>query len=557
MWNSLSKRFTNSFLYESEDITHYYLKTEFINKLYFYYCKNGYYNIISTQIVNILITSFTLFIVIFLFNCVDYDSIIDIREDTHLYEVVNMKNFFQLNGFYWCLLIIFMLFIACKIFSLLDDIVSFKAIKNYYKDTLKIKDSQLSNTSWENIVEKMNKYYHNQDINPYTINNKIMIQDNYFIALIDKEMFRINYLTKLMEWNLRYTIIHYMFDENIKLRKDILINKTSHIESIKTRITLVSIVNFIFMPLIMGFMIFYSLFEYCEKFYNKPELIKTRSWTKLALWKFREYNETYHIFHERIKKANKSAVDYTNQFHSRLLETFSHLVVFIAGTFFTILIFLSIINENILIKLYISDTKTVIWFLGILATIITFFRTMINDRIMFYPNKYMKELRKHISLFPESWENLASTKMVKQNFLNFYQYKLTLLFKEIFMTLLVPFDLYSLNDYVDDIVTFIQINTKKDGQLGLVCRNSIFRNFYNTNLAHKDEKTRISYENFKKNYPDWSKKYEYYAQNATDNQSAKGESIFIKSSPTMDDSPNSVESNDGTNDESNRNLLII
>ena len=549
MWNSLSKRFTNSFLYESEDITHYYLKTEFINRLYFYYCKNGYYNIISTQIVNILTTSFTLFIIIFLFNCIDYDGIIDIREDTHLREVVNMNNFFKLSAFYWCLLVIFLFFIACKIFSLIDDIFSFKTIKNYYKDTLKIKDSQLSNTSWETIVDKMNLYYQNQDINPYTINNKIMIQDNYFIALIDKGIFKLKYLTRLMEWNLRYTIIHYIFDENIKPRKDILINKTNHVNSIKTRITIVSIMNFIFMPLIMGFMIFYSLFEYCEKFYNKPELIKTRSWTKLALWKFREYNETYHIFHERIKKANKSAQEYTGQFHSRLLETFSHLVVFIAGTFFTILIFLSIINENILIKLYISDTKTVIWFLGILATIITFFRTMIKDSIMFYPNKYMKELRKSISFFPEFWEETATTKNVKESFFNLYQYKLSILCQEIFITLMVPFDLYSLNDYVDEIVTFIQLNTKKDPQLGLVCRNSIFKNFYSVNSDRKDEKTIQSFEHFKKIYPDWSKKHEYYSPNVND--SVKGESIYVKTSPVLD---NRSESNDSNND---GNLLII
>ena len=38
------------------------MKTSFTNKLYFYYCQKGYHNIISTQIVNLLISSMILFI---------------------------------------------------------------------------------------------------------------------------------------------------------------------------------------------------------------------------------------------------------------------------------------------------------------------------------------------------------------------------------------------------------------------------------------------------------------------------------------------------------------
>ena len=47
----------------------------FINKLYFYYCQKGYYNIISTQIVNLLISNFMILFIMFLVNCVDFIGI--------------------------------------------------------------------------------------------------------------------------------------------------------------------------------------------------------------------------------------------------------------------------------------------------------------------------------------------------------------------------------------------------------------------------------------------------------------------------------------------------
>ena len=73
----------------------YYLESDFMNKLYFYYIHHGYKNILTSQISNILINLFTVGFVIFICNCIDYGDLIDIKDDTNLGEVINIENFFN------------------------------------------------------------------------------------------------------------------------------------------------------------------------------------------------------------------------------------------------------------------------------------------------------------------------------------------------------------------------------------------------------------------------------------------------------------------------------
>ena len=56
------------------------IKDSFILKIYYYYVHKGYYNIISTQLVNILTTLFLYTFIVFLFNCVNYDGLLKMHE---------------------------------------------------------------------------------------------------------------------------------------------------------------------------------------------------------------------------------------------------------------------------------------------------------------------------------------------------------------------------------------------------------------------------------------------------------------------------------------------
>lgn len=502
MWTS--KRFTSNFLLDSsKNLSTFYIESEFIHKLYFYYINKGYKNIITSQIVNILINIFTVFFVIFLFNCIDYAKVLSIKEEAELGDVIFMNNFFNLSIFIWIQLIIFLIIIFCKILSVIDDIFSFKTTQDFYNNTLKILDSELNASTWESILNKLRKHYRNNDIDAYFISNKIMTKDNYMIGMIDRKIIDTTYFTTLLEWNLMYCIVFYIFDENYKVKKNLTSDRNLHVNKIKTRLRSVSMVNFLLMPFIIIFLIFYNLFEYCEKFYNSPKLINTRAFTLEAQLKFRYYNEIQHHFMERMELAKDAANEYMNQFHSKITETISKLVIFILSAIFTILILLSILNENVLIYLHVTPNKTVLWYLGIIATIITITKNFTTKKTVFYPRDKMIELRKIVRYLPEEFETSKDSHKIKIQFSEYFQYKIILLLKEIIYTLFVPFKLFEISFDVDKIVVFLQENTLRHNKIGRTFKLSLFDNILGLDNYRGDNKTVQSFHNFKELYYEW------------------------------------------------------
>ena len=502
MWTS--KRFTSNFLLDSsKNLNTFYIESEFINKLYYYYVHNGYRNIITTQIVNILINLFTVMFVIFIYNCIDYGKVLSIKEDTSLSQVIHLNRFLDLSIFLWIQLVIFFIIIICKILSIVDDLVSFKATREFYNKTLKILDSDLNNCTWEIILKKLRKYYNNNDIDAYFISNKIMTKDNYMIGMINKDIINIKRLTTLFEWNLMYCIVIYIFDENYKVKKNLTSDRNIHIDKIKTRLRSVSLVNFLLMPFIIIFLIFYNLFEYCEKFYNSPKLINSREFTLEAKIKFRYYNEIHHHFLERMEKSKEAANEYMNQFHSKITENIAKLIIFLLSAIFTILILLSILNENVLLHLQITPNKTVLWYIGILATIITISKNLINKKTVFYPKDKMIELRKLIKYLPEEYETSNNFNKIKKEFSHYFQFKLIILVNEIFYTLFVPFKLFELSYDVEKIVIFLQENTLRHNKIGRTIKLSLFDNILGLDNFRGDDKTVQSFHNFKEIYNEW------------------------------------------------------
>ena len=66
--------FSRKFINENE----FYLKSDFINKMYFYYINRGYISILINEVLNVFISVFTVGFIIFLYNCIDYSGIFDV-----------------------------------------------------------------------------------------------------------------------------------------------------------------------------------------------------------------------------------------------------------------------------------------------------------------------------------------------------------------------------------------------------------------------------------------------------------------------------------------------
>ena len=132
----------------------------------------------------------------------------------------------------------------CKILSLIDDIKSYYSIKQFYNNEIYISDSQLISIKWEKVVECLQNYVSDTNIDIYTVSNKIMAKDNYMILLVDNDIINLNFMTHLMEWNIKYCIIHHIFDDKNKLKPTIFSDRKEFIHGINKKLKIVSIFNF-------------------------------------------------------------------------------------------------------------------------------------------------------------------------------------------------------------------------------------------------------------------------------------------------------------------------
>lgn len=475
-----------------------YLSKSFLSKIYFYYVNNGYYNIISTQLVNIFIGLFIIIYTNFLFKCVLWRKLFSLNSKMSLEEVLDINNFFKLNYFSWILLIMYIHIFCCKLYNIVSNAYEFNNIKKFYNDHLKIEDNDLSTIKWQEVIAKFKTFYDDENLNIYYINNKISVKDNYFITIIDKNILKLDYLNELMEWNIRFCFIDSLFKEDFKLKNEFILLREDFVTSVERKIKNIALLNFIFMPFILVYLLFFDLFKYGERFYNKPQLIFLRHWTKIAKWKLRNYNELYHESHDKFVSSYPYCNEYSAQFPNRILETFSKFIVFILSAFFVVLILISIVNENILLNLYIVKTKTTIWFIGIFASLIAIFNSFIKEKIIFYPREKLKKISSIINSLPKEWVEEDNFK-VKHKFLEYYQLQIVTLFKDIITTLIIPFKLYKLSLNTRNILEYIQHVTINHPNYGHINKFALFT--YN---HCKDKKTLYSIETFKKNNDGWS-----------------------------------------------------
>ena len=477
-----------------EELQSYYLRKPFLNKLYQYYVEQGYYNIISQQLVYILNNSFILFYTLFLVKCVDWHKLITLEEETLLKDCVNMSNMFKLNFYNFILVISYLLYLVIKVGILVSSIYNYKYIKHFYNNILGIGDLDLVNYKWEKIIEKFHKVYMHNDINVYYINNKITIRDNYFISLVDKEIMDLSNLSPLMEWNIKYCFINPIFINDYKYNRDFLYLNKKYITIIKNKLLTVSILNFIFMPILLPFMLLRSLFKYGEKFYNNPGLISSKHWTHYAKWKFRNYNELYHEFHEKQLKSCIIANEYNNQFPIRIISIVCDLFVFILSSFFIMLIIVSVLNEKALTNLYIFKSKNTLWFLGLMATLIAIMRKSMKEKKIYYPDDKLIELKKVINCINDV---TIKDKTHKDFFFRLYQFHALTFFYDIYNTLLTPFYLYKMHYNCYNIVKFLSDITIDNPKIGHTNMYSIF------NRHENDMKTLFSKETFTFNNPNY------------------------------------------------------
>ncbi len=185
-------------------------------------------------------------------------------------------------------------------------------------------------------------------------------------------------------------------------------------------------------------------------------------------------------------------------------------MVFIASSFFILFIFLSLLNEHLLFNLNITQDKPIIWYMGILGSVIALGKNINHERKANGFTESFEKLSCKIRYIPEEWKNIYDAVKIKNNIIKFYEYQVLTLLKECILVITVPFVLIYFCNYIDPLVDFIKDNIENDIKLGYISKKSNFSDIKD----NSDIRTLISFKDFRENYPEWGENIEEFLVNS-------------------------------------------
>jgi autophagy-related protein 9 len=461
---------------------------DFYKIFYEYYLNKGFVATILTELCSVISLGFTVAFSVFLFEFVNWESIISCNnEDT----CIALSHEFVRNPFYetpsmYTLLscIYFLIFFTywCMKFGQACKTIHYASMMQSVYENMKITDSELLGMSWTDVLYQF--IIHHQDLftpmislnhNPeqdieIIVRNiilRIMRKENYLIALINEHRLDLTipsyliplstqnvFFTQIMEWSLHHCLIDIMFDEEDRLSIEFI----QHTDLLKNRFISLGLIQLIILPFLIIFHIVTFFMENAQQFHSSKSYLGPRTWTPLAKWQFREFNELPHIFEERLNKAYAATINYLASFHNPYLVIIAESICFISGSLVVTLIILSFISEGALLYIHWWE-HNLLWYLGIFSACYASCRSLMPDKTK--SSVSGKELLQTMGTmthhFPPHWDGKEISRNVRNEVSELFQYKVAVFWKEVFGVFVTPFVLLiSLPSCADDILEFVK-----------------------------------------------------------------------------------------------------
>lgn len=470
----------------------------FLVEVYKYYLGNGFFCIVLEKILNIATLMFIVFISTYMGHCIDYTRL----PASHKLSEITVDQCYSkhVGGSTKLLLWVFYLFVALKVTQLYFDVQNLKEIQNFFKYLLNISDKELQTIPWQNVIQQI-MYLKDQNaltanvvevkaknrMDAHDIANRIMRKENYLIAMFNNDvldlslplpLYRTSTLTKTLEWNINLCIMGYAFNESAFIKQSFL-KASQHeylSEELRKRFMLAGFLNIILSPFLVAYFVLLYFFKYFNEYKTSPGSLGARQYTPMAEWKFREYNELYHLFQRRIGLSTELADRYINQFPKEGTNIFLRFVAFISGSFVALLALLTILDPENFFNFEITSERTALFYITILGAIWTICRNSVSDGYnVFDPEETIQELATFTHYLPNEWKGKYHTEEVKNEFCKLYNLRIVILFRELASLIITPFILwFSLPKSADKIVKFFRETSVYVDGLGYICKYAMF-----------------------------------------------------------------------------------
>lgn len=208
-----------------------------------------------------------------------------------------------------------------------------------------------------------------------------------------------------------------------------------------------------------------------QEIQKNPSVLSSRTYTPLAEWKFREFNELPHLFRKRLDMSHPFASHYMDQFPKVKTEMVARTVAFIAGALATVLAVASVVDPELFLGFEITPDRTVLFYTAIFGSVWAFARGSVSEEnSVFDPEYAMRNVIEYTHHEPDHWKDRLHSFDIKQEFSELYKIKVVIFLEEILSILTTPFVLFSsLPKSSDQIIDFFREFTIHVDGLGYVC----------------------------------------------------------------------------------------
>lgn len=419
---------------------------------------------------------------------------------------------------------LFTLFWIGKLVQYVLDIRRLRQMHDFYHYLLGVSDSDIQTISWQEVVSRLMTL---RDANPSTaggisakhrrfigsqskqrmdahdIANRLMRKENYLIALFNKDILDLTLpvpflrnrqlFSRTLEWNLNLCVLDYVFNEQGQVRP--LFLKDTHrkalSDGLRRRFLFAGIMNIFVAPFIVAYFLMHYFFRYFNEYQKNPSQIGSRQYTPLAEWKFREFNELWHLFQRRVNMSYPFATRYIDQFPKDKAVQLSSFVAFIAGALASVLALASVVDPELFLGFEITPDRTVLFYLGLFGSVWAVARGLVpEETFVFDPEFALNEVINFTHYRPAHWTGRLHSDEVKKEFAMLYQMKVLIFLEEILSMLFTPFVLwFSLPNCSDRLIDFFREFTVHVDGLGYVCSFAVFDFKKGTNAVQPEQNT--------------------------------------------------------------------
>lgn len=472
----------------------------FLLDVYNYYLCHGFWSMLLMRFFNLITVAFVVGFSLFLTQCIDYQGI---KGSTKMSDILiprcASKMGFVPNALLWISSFVWLWNLVLSVF----DIFRLRQMHDFYLHLLGIPETEIQSISWQEVVSRLmalrdsnptitstskrpGGYLRSQDkqrMDAHDIASRLMRRENYMIAMMNKDLLDLTLpipflrnrklFTRTLEWNIELCIMDFVFNHKGQVRPLFLkdTHRKSLSDALRKRFITMGIVSLVFAPFLAGFALTKHFFQNFNEYQKNPAQIGSREYTRFAQWKFREFNELYHLFQRRVNMSYPFATRYLNQFPKDKTIQTAKFVSLVSGAVVSVLGLATVLDQENFLNFEVTPGRTTIFYIGVFGSIWAVARGLLPDDNMVYDTAFsIQEVIEFTHYVPAHWEGRLHTVEVKDEFSQFYQMKVVVFLEEVLSMIFTPFVLwFSLPKCSERIIDFFREFTVHVDGIGYVC----------------------------------------------------------------------------------------